>query len=181
MPTLKAPAVKYDHFIGSLAAPVVMVEYGDIECPNTARSMNVIDQLITEFRQDLCYVFRHFPVPEKHPNSVLAALAVEAADVQGKFWKVHRHLLKTQKDFSIDHFIDSSSAFELDTEQFLRDMESEELLYRIQKDIDSGEESGVNEETPSFFLNGIMMEYPTNYDLLRDEIRMILQEELPHF
>lgn len=181
MPTLKVPAVKYDHFIGSLDAPIVLVEYGDIECPDTARSMKVTDQLITEFRQDLCYVFRHFPVPEKHPNAVMAALAVEAADVQGKFWKMHRHLLKTQKELSIDHFIDSSRMFGLDTEQFLRDMESEELLYRIQKDIDSGEESGVDDKTPSFFLNGIMVESPTNYDLLKDEILMLLQEERPHF
>ena len=61
-------------------------------------------------------------------------------------------------------------------DQFIEDMESEELLLKIQEDIRSGEDSGVNGNTPSFFLNGILMESPTNFNLLRDEIKNLLQE-----
>lgn len=179
--TLKMPAVKFDHFIGSLDAPIVLVEYSDMESPDTARALNVTDGLMSEFRDDLCYVFRHYPIPDRWSNSVTAALALEAAAIQGKFWKMFRYLLSTQKQFSVSHFVDSARMFQLDIDQFISDMESEELLLRIQKDIDSGEESGVKNSVPVFFLNGIIVEGPTNQDLLRDEIRVLLQDQRPHF
>jgi len=58
---------------------------------------------------------------------------------------------------------------------------SEEFLFRIQKDIKSGEESGVSEVTPAFFLNGIIMDHPTNYDIMRREIQGLLQENRMSF
>lgn len=174
--TLKVPANRFDHHIGSLNAPVILVEYGDLENSDTARALKVTDKLVTEFRDKLCFVFRHFPLPDTSPHAVMASLACEAANTQGMFWKMFRHILKHHDELSASFFAESANRMKLDTEQFIIDMESEELLFRIQQDINSGEDSGVDENTPSFFLNGILMEYPTNYDILRDEIQSLIDE-----
>ncbi|HXH75637.1 MAG TPA: thioredoxin domain-containing protein [Bacteriovoracaceae bacterium] len=175
--SLSTPINKDDHYIGSLNAPVVMVEYGDFECPNTARVMNATDKLIEEFRDHICFVFRHFPLIDIHPNSVLAALATEAAHEQGKFWKMYRHILNHQDKLSGEFIVESAKSVGLDQEKFLSDLENnDEYLQMIQKHMNCGVRSGVNDRTPTFFLNSIKIEYPTNYNLLRDEILAILRE-----
>jgi protein-disulfide isomerase len=175
--TLKVPANRNDHFIGSLDAPVIMVEYGDLECLHTYRARDTADKLIREFREGLCFVFRHFPMVEKNANAAMAALATEAAAKQGQFWKMHRHLLDHHHELSANFIINSASDLGLNKNEFMQEMENEDHLRKIQMDLNSGKESGVLENTPSFFINGIMLEYPTNYELLRHEIVSLLHED----
>lgn len=175
--TLKRPAHRFDHIIGTLEAPVVLVEYGDIESPHKVRALSVVDKLLAEFREDLCFVFRHYPNPDVYPNSVIAAAALEAAHAQGGFWRLFRHFIKHQDELSGPFIIESAVKLGMNQEQFMLDMEGEEVLFKIQEDIESGEDSGVEDGRPTFFLNGIMVDNPTTYDLLRDEIRSLLREE----
>jgi protein-disulfide isomerase len=176
--TLKVPASKRDHFIGSLSAPVVLVEYGDLECPHCARAMNVVDKLMAEFRDQLCFVFRHYPLNDIHPNAIMAALAAEVAGQQGMFWKMKREIMHLQTKLSASFLVDFAKTIGLTTDQFLKNLEQDELMERIEADIKSGADSGVH-RLPNFFLNGILVESPVTHVGLRDEILLLLQEEDP--
>ena len=74
-------------------APVTLVEYGDFECPYCGQAEPVIRELLSDFGDDLRYVWRHLPLNDVHPNAQLAAEASEAAAAQGQFWEMYDALL----------------------------------------------------------------------------------------
>ncbi|MEH2076515.1 MAG: thioredoxin domain-containing protein [Nostoc sp.] len=55
---------------GSLNAKVVLVEYGDYQCPRCGELHTLIqtvqERLNTSEQNDLCFVYRHFPQPQIH-------------------------------------------------------------------------------------------------------------------
>ena len=173
--TLKNPSNKVDHRKGSLDAPVIIVEYADYECPHSARANLLVQKLIKEFKNDICYVFRHFPLTDLHPHAALASMAVEAADQQGKFWEMHELLFKNIYNLSAESITVLAEALELDIPRFLVDLERDDLINRVRQDIDSGEESGVT-KTPTFFLNGIIFEEEATYSSLKDGIMELKKE-----
>ena len=53
MAMLKAPLTPGDHRRGDPDAPVVLVEYGDYQCPHCAAAEPVVEALLRAFGQDL--------------------------------------------------------------------------------------------------------------------------------
>jgi protein-disulfide isomerase len=168
-PTLQVPAHGKDHRIGLLEAPIVVIEYGDYECPLSAKANHWMNEILKEFKSDICYVFRHFPFTDIHPHSALAAIAAEAAAKEHRFWEMHNLLMENYKILSGKKIVEMSREINLEMEDFLLSLESDDLMDNVCKDIVSGEESGVH-STPSFFVNNILLEGPTNYHSLREEI-----------
>lgn len=86
-----------EHVYGSPTAPVTVVEYGDYECPYCAAAAPLLRQLVEESDGRVRLIFRHFPLADRHPHALTAALAAEAAGAQGAFWPMH-HLLFERQD-----------------------------------------------------------------------------------
>ena len=166
---LKVSAHRRDHRIGLIEAPIVVIEYGDYECPMSAKANIWIREIIKEFKSDLCYVYRHFPFTDIHPHSALASIAAEAAAKEHRFWDMHNLLMENFRNLSGESIIQMARELNLDSERFIKNLDIDELMDNVCRDIVSGEESGV-EHTPSFFVNGILLEGPTNYHSLREEI-----------
>lgn len=89
--------VSSEHVLGSVDAPVTVVEYGDFECPYCAAAAPVLRQLVDESEGRVRLIFRNFPLPDVHPHALTAALAAEAAGAQGAYWPMHE-LLFTKQD-----------------------------------------------------------------------------------
>jgi protein-disulfide isomerase len=87
---------------GDLAAPIVVLHYGDFECPYSAALHPVAEQVRAKFKGRMCLVFRHFPLDDVHPRALAAALAAEAAAQQGAFWPMHDRLFENQGAFEDD-------------------------------------------------------------------------------
>lgn len=171
---LKVPVNKSDHHRGSLNAPVVLLEFGDFECPYCAMTAPTIDKLLADFGDDLCLVYRHFPLRSVHPFAEYAALASEAADQQGQFWPMHRLLFENYDMLSEENILTMAKKINLDIERFNKDMLRPDLMTRLQLDFMSGVRSGVN-GTPTLYLNGIRFEGPPMYKLLRAAISDVLE------
>ncbi|MET0649091.1 MAG: thioredoxin domain-containing protein, partial [Pyrinomonadaceae bacterium] len=86
---LVLPVGAGDHVQGSAASGVTLLEYGDFECALCAETFPVVKEVNRWLRGALRYVFRHFPVAERHANALRAAEAAEAAGAQGRFWEMH--------------------------------------------------------------------------------------------
>jgi len=86
-----------EHVLGNPEAPVTVVEYGDYECPYCAAAAPVLRRLVEESDGAIRLVFRHFPLAERHPYALTAALAAEAAGAQGAFWPMHDLLFARQE------------------------------------------------------------------------------------
>jgi protein-disulfide isomerase len=166
---LRMPAYEMDHHLGPLKAPVTLVEYGDFECPYCGVVESVILQLIKEYRSDICFVYRHFPLSGIHPDAEIAALASEAAGKQDQFWEMHHKLFENQENISKDNIFNFARDLNLDMEQFEYDLQSYDIMEKVQNDVRSAKESGV-ESTPTFFINGIRFEESSSYWPLREAI-----------
>src|SRR6476660_6798241 len=95
---LAVPVNHSDHFLGSHAARVTVVEYGDFECPSCGQAYPAVKIMLKHFGDKLRFVYRHFPLREVHPHAELAAEAAEAAGAQHKFWRMRDLLFENQLD-----------------------------------------------------------------------------------
>ncbi|CAA9479274.1 MAG: Na+/H+ antiporter NhaA type [uncultured Solirubrobacterales bacterium] len=136
-----------DHLRGPADAPLV-VEYADYECPYCART----DAMLAD--SAVRHVFRHFPVPSKHPRARALAGAAEAAALQGRFWDMHELLFADQGRIDDPHLWERARRLELDLERFERDRRSEAVAERIARDFRSGVRAGVT-TTPTLFVDGV--------------------------
>jgi protein-disulfide isomerase len=147
------PMAGYDHIQGPLDAPFKLVEYGDYQCPYCGEAHEVIKQIQAQLGDKLCFVYRNFPLEEIHPYAEHAAEAAEAADAQGRFWEMHDTLFENQNALEDEDLAEYAEELGLDAKRLMDEIRRGAHSVRIQKDLRSGEENGVN-GTPAFFVNG---------------------------
>lgn len=145
---------------------VVLVEFGDLQCPACGAYHPLVKQAREEFKDSLTYVFRNFPL-NIHKNALQAAHALEASGMQNKYWEMQNKLYETQGSWSnlddpTQTFLDYASEFKLDETQFIADMNSPEVKKKVEKDIADGTLLGVD-STPTFYLNGVKTKLFNNY------------------
>lgn len=166
---LAVPVQPTDHSQGSHLAPVTLVEYGDLECPNCKAAAPAVKLMLSHFSGKLRFVFRHFPLEEVHPHALHAALAAESAGGQGKFWQMHDLLFEHQAHLKPNNLRAYAQQLELDMVRFDADMADELYLQRIREQIDGGSRSGVR-ATPTFFINGRLHDVSYGLQTLRGAI-----------
>jgi len=143
-----------DHARGPADAPVTLVEYGDFECPYCGRAEPVVRELLAAFGADLRFVFRHLPLQEVHEHARLASEAAEAAGAQGRFWEMHDLLFAHQDALTLDDLLGYAGVLGLDVDRFRDDLHARAHALRVERDLDSADQSGVT-GTPTFFANGL--------------------------
>ncbi len=158
-----------DHAQGPPDAAITLVQYGDYECPYTRLSRHSVHQLQREFPDSLRFVFRHFPLEEIHPHARAASAAAEAAAQQTDFWTMHAYLFEHQQAFEDADLKRYAVELGLDSDRFARDRTSPEVANRIDRDLASGERSGVP-GTPTFYVNGIRHDGGYDLESLRSAI-----------
>jgi len=157
-------------------ATIIVEEFSDFQCPACGAAQPTVDKILQTYGDKIAFAYRHFPLPQ-HTSAVDAALAVEAAGAQGKFWEMNNLLYERQNDWSgainaKSYFIRYASELDLDVERFESDMADQRHLDNVTQDKKDGEALGVN-STPTFFLNGQRLE---NIGDLEMEIDNLLKE-----
>ncbi|HEV3221707.1 MAG TPA: DsbA family protein [Puia sp.] len=166
MSKLRVPVSDQDHQTGNAKAKIVMVEYGDYQCPHCGFAHPLIKKLLKEFNHDLLFIFRNFPLQEMHPQALISAQAAEAADKQHKFWEMHDMIFENQDILSANSLLHFAKQLNLGLEKFSNDWKSKGVLAKVETDFDGGIRSGVN-GTPTFFINGNRLEtYDASYESL---------------
>jgi protein-disulfide isomerase len=153
MSKLRPPLSPQDHFQGSVAAPIQLVEHGDYECPFCGRAHLILKAVRASMGDDLLFAFRNFPLSQVHPHALRAAHAAEAAGRQGRFWPMHDLLFENQQFLEDEHLFRYAGLVGCHLDQFAEDIDSEEVAEKVRSDFLSGARSGVN-GTPTFFING---------------------------
>jgi protein-disulfide isomerase len=163
-----AVSLTEDQTYGNHNAKVTLVEYSDFQCPACASYFPIVGQLKEDYKDDLLFVYRHYPLTRIHPNAEPAAEAAEAAALQGTFWEMHDLLFERQdawskKPLTKSTFISYAEELGLDIEQFEADLKSDEISKKISSQLNAGTSSGVT-GTPSFFLDGKKIPNPRSYE-----------------
>jgi len=150
------PPTESVHIRGNENASVTLEEFGDFECPSCKNLATFLDQVVKEYHPHVRLIFRNYPLA-MHPFAHDAALAAEAAGLQGRYWEMHDMLYREQPVWSSSNdartlFISYAETLGLDLHQFKRDMESSKVRERIESDQARAKSLGV-QTAPSLFID----------------------------
>ncbi|HMK09216.1 MAG TPA: thioredoxin domain-containing protein [Anaerolineales bacterium] len=187
------PPFDYPEAVGSAMgdpnAPVVIVEYGDFQCPFCRRFHDqTLPRLVDEYvRPGLVYfVYRHFPVvdrDEADQESHAAAAAAVCAARQDRFWPYHDVLFANQTaensgDFNETRLRAMAEQLGLDLAAFDMCYASAESKAAVEADGRQAALDGIH-ATPSFLINGKLLVGAQPIDAFRTAIDAALGSNAP--
>lgn len=159
---LKAPAGAVPpNSLGSTTAVVTLEEFADYQCPACAQVNPVMKEIVAAYGSKIRFIFRAFPLTNIHDKAYDAAVAAEAAGMQGKYWDYQNQLFQNQKTWaaSSDHkklFEDYATLVGLDLEKFKTDAAGLVAKSRVDADLTRARNAGV-QSTPSLFINNTLV------------------------
>jgi protein-disulfide isomerase len=140
--------------LGSVDAPVTIVEFTDYQCPFCRRFESTT---FAEIRKKYIetgkvrLVIRDLPLVDMHPDAMQTAEAAHCAGDQEKFWPMHDALLSDTSKLGNDGLIDSAESIKLDMTVFRSCLESGKHKLEIQNDMRVASSLQVN-GTPAFVI-----------------------------
>lgn len=146
----------------------VVVEFFDFECPHCRTASEPSKALA---REHGAVLYAKLLPLDHHDNARAAALGALAAHRQGLFWEAYAHLFDNQDALRAAP-ADSDIVAELlrdlpglDRARWERDVKDPALAAHLARDAAEAERAGVN-GTPSFFVDGYLVDYPALEDAL---------------
>lgn len=155
-----------DHVYGNKDSKVILIEYGDFQCPGCAAAHPILKSLSEKYENELAFVYRNFPLTTIHPNARAAAAAAEAAGINGKYWEMHNLLFERQSSWSDASATERTDLFKqfavdagVNADAYTKTLEeeSERINRKINFDLALGRKIGAN-STPTILLNGTLLE-----------------------
>jgi protein-disulfide isomerase len=156
--TSNLPGAQPPHFKGAQNAPIVIEEFFDFQCPTCASVHPILHEINATYGSRVKVITRHFPLTQIHQNAYDAAVASEAAGLQGKFWDMQNLMFQNQQRWATAPnaralFESYAGTLGLDTEKFKEDMSGMAAKQRVDADIQRGRSMGIS-GTPTFYING---------------------------
>ena len=139
--------------LGREDAPVVLVEFTDLECPVCQRfHATAFGQLKRDYVDTgkVRFVSRDLPLPMHH-FALDAAVAARCAGVQGKFWDFRDAILSRGIPPTPEELTAAGHKVGLDMDTFVRCQKSGQFAEDIQRDADEAARAGIN-GTPAFVI-----------------------------
>lgn len=138
--------------------------YTDYQCPYCAKAEPKFEEAAKKLDGIMNVTVRHMPL-NMHANAVPAALAVEAAEAQGKHLEMANKLFATQNDWKNIQdrselrtlFNDYAKELGLNVEEFDKVLVASETVKPIQRDYEHAVKIGVK-GTPTFAVNDKVIE-----------------------
>jgi protein-disulfide isomerase len=173
--SLAVPPEPADHGQGPEHARIVVIEYGDFECPGCKVAATTPKLLMELFPNKVRFLFRHFPVPEAHPHAVLAAEASEAAAAQGKFWPMYQVLFDNQAHLNEKSLARHAAGLGLDMTRYVAEMDDHIYLQKVREHMDGARRSHIR-ATPTFFINGTVQDVSFGMQALHDAVAAAVRQ-----
>lgn len=166
---------------GPANAPVLLVEFSDLQCPHCKEANPTIEKLLSE-NSNIRFVFQSFPLPSHNWAEKAAEYADCVARVSNDaFWKFIASVYAAQSDITAEN-ADQKLA-ELATQAGVKGTEiaacaaTPEAQSRVQASVNVGQSLDVN-STPTLFINGRPVGIgPNNYDVLKKLVDFAASEK----
>jgi protein-disulfide isomerase len=166
---------------GPADAPVLLVEFSDLQCPHCKEANPTIERLLNE-DPNVRFVFQNFPLPSH--NWALKAAAY--ADCVGRasndtFWKFLDSVYAAQNDITADNadqkLTDLADQAGVKGQDIAACAASPETEARVQESVKLGQSLEVN-STPTLFINGRPVGVSgNNYDVLKQLVDFAAKEK----
>jgi protein-disulfide isomerase len=166
------PVTESDHFLGTLDAPLTLIEYGDYECPFCVKAYPIIERVRETFGPKLLFVYRHV-ARSGAGFAKQAAEASEFAASQGKFWEMHAALFKNPEWRELDNLVAAAKEIGLDTDRCRVSLVERTFAERVREISVASVKSGII-GTPTLFINGARYQDRMEEELLRAALEKAL-------
>lgn len=143
---------------GPADARVVVVEYGDFQCPSCRQLQQVIKPLRANYPQ-VRFVFRDFPLTQIHAWAMTAALGGRCVLRQNRaaFWSYYDTVYESQDlikaENAWDKMLEQAAALGLDQDAFKTCVAAPETKQEVEASVQEGIALKVA-NTPTVFVNG---------------------------
>ena len=138
--------------VGPSDAKVTVIIFSEPECSFCVKAHVVLKQLETEYAGKVRFVFKQRPMPS-HPGARQAALALQAAHAQGKFWELLDRAFSDPVSTEGGVYDAQARSIGLDLQRYRRDVDAEATAAAVDADLALAEKLGVK-GVPSWFING---------------------------
>lgn len=159
IPTNAPPGANPPNQAGSQTASVTVEEFADFQCGSCAAMHPIVNEIKSTYGSRIRFVFRNYPLSiPAHDKAYDAAVAVEAAGMQGKFWDLQNLLFNNQQAWTAAPtykamWKDYATKVGLDVAKWENDMAGIAAKSRVDADLARGKAIGVS-STPSIYING---------------------------
>lgn len=146
-----------DHVLGSLDAPLVLVEYGTFGEYDDLAAEDVVATVRERFGDDLAFVFRYLApgsdfAPERTPEALEAASAQDPA----LFWAMRTELNRLSERGPLDdqQVLQAAATVGASLPRLEEDLRRSTFHNRVDEDFQDADAMGLT-TAPTFFVNGV--------------------------
>lgn len=164
-PPINAPiGATPPNMLGSPTAVVTVEEFADFQCGSCAATHPTMKEIQSTYGSKIRFIFREFPL-SMHDKAYDAAVAAEAAGMQGKFWMMQDQLFTNQGTWSGPSanykqlWAEYAQKIGLDVQQWQNDITGMSAKSRVDQDMQRGKALNVS-STPSIYVNGELVPFP---------------------
>jgi protein-disulfide isomerase len=163
---------------GAAKAKVVIQEFSDFQCPFCGRANPTVAQVVKEYGDKVQIVWRDYPLPF-HKNAQPAAQAAREVFAQKgnkAFWAYHDLLFQNQKALSrenLEKFAQQVGG--IDMKAFKAALDSGKHKAAVDADVAAIAKAGARIGTPSFFINGKLLQGAQPYPAFKTAIDAALK------
>jgi protein-disulfide isomerase len=170
--TTLPPVQSEGYVMGSPAAPIEVIEFGDFECPQCGRFANLTEPDVRSRIVNAGRIrFRYIDYPlDIHRNTWNASRAAACADEQGKFWEMHDAIFRAQDQWDGTATSNPDKVLKelakqvgVKPDQFNECVDSKKYQAKIQAHLKIANERQVN-ATPTFYIGKQALSGVITYD-----------------
>jgi protein-disulfide isomerase len=132
------------HIKGNPNARVTIVEFSDFECPFCGRIHPTLDRIISE-RDDVNWVYRHFPLSSIHSNAMNASIASECVAKLGgndAFWSFADSLFLNQRNLGQTLYEGEAQKLGINLSDFRSCLEDDSIAQIVKDDLSEASSIG---------------------------------------
>jgi protein-disulfide isomerase len=164
---------------GNARASVVIQQFSDFQCPFCSRVEPTVEQIMREYGDRVRIVWRNFPLPF-HPNAGPAANAAAEVFRQGgndKFWAYHNLIFSNQRELDRAHLESwAEQVGGINMAQLRAAIDGSTHQAEIDADKQAVTAAGARIGTPSFFINGRLIQGAQPFEAFKTAIDRALAE-----
>ena len=138
-----------DHIRGDKNARMLLIEYSDLECPFCKRFHPTAQQVVDEYKGQVAWVYRHFPLDQIHQKADKEAEAVECAYELASndgFWKLTDKIFEvtpSNNGLNLDDLPKLAGEVGLNQNAFKTCLDSGKMAQHVEADFQNGAKAGV--------------------------------------
>ncbi|MEM9728043.1 MAG: thioredoxin domain-containing protein, partial [Myxococcota bacterium] len=146
---------------GASKAKVIIQEYSDFQCPFCGRVNPTMAQVMDEYGDEVQVIWRNYPLPFHKDAHLAAQASLEVYEQKGNkgFWEYHDILFENQKALTRPNLEKYAAQIGgINMKKFKQALDSEKHKASVDADIASISKAGARIGTPSFFINGKLVQ-----------------------